>query len=92
MTQVTIEIEDGAVDRIVRIPPIRRYELECGRNAMQQVGDGSWVCYDDHVAAMESMWSENEKLKEQIAELNKNLRDAKLEAKDFQNMLRGFKQ
>ena len=84
--------EDGAVDRIVRIPPIRRYELECGRNAMQQIEDGSWVRYDDHVAAVELMQSGVEKLKEQIAELNKNLRDAKLEAKDFQNMLRGFKQ
>ena len=89
--QETIEIEDGAGDRIVRIPPIRRYELECGRNAMQQVEGGSWVRYDDYVAVVKLMWSAIEKLEEQIASLNENLRDAKLEAKDFQNMLRGFK-
>ena len=84
--------ESGAVDRIIRIPPIRRYELECGRNAMQQVEDGSWVRYDDHVAAMKLMRSEIEKLEEQVAELNVNLRDAELDAKDVQKKLRGFKQ
>ena len=84
--------EGGAVDRIVRIPPIRRYELECGRNAMQQIEDGSWVRYDDHVASIKSMQSEVDKLEEQITELSKNLRDAELDAKDFQKTLRGFKQ
>ena len=59
--------------------------------SMEQIEDGSWVRYDDHVAAIKLMQSEVEKLEEQIAELNENLRDAKLEAKDFQNMLRGFK-
>ena len=75
--------EGGAVDRIVRIPPIRRYELECGRNAMQQVEDGSWVQYDDHVAAVELMRSEVEKLEEQVAELKEELWNARLESKSF---------
>lgn len=94
MTQVTIENCDkcGAGARIIRIPPIRRYELECGRNAMQQVEGGSWVRYDDHVAAVKLMQSEVEKLEEQIAELNQNLRDAELDVKDLQKTLRGFKQ
>ena len=84
--------ESGAGARVARIPPIRRYELECGRNAMQQVEDGRWVRYDNHIAEVILIMSEVEKLEEQITELNENLRDAKLEAKDFQNMLRGFNQ
>ena len=75
----------------VAIPAIRRYEIDCWGNAIQQIEDGSWVRYDDHVTAVKLMRSEVDELEEQIAELNENLRDAKLEAKDFQNMLRGFK-
>ena len=84
--------ESGAGARIVMIPAIRRYKLDCLWNAIRQVEGGPWVRYDDHVTAMGSMRSEIEKLEEQVAELNQNLRDAKLEAKDFQNMLRGFNQ
>ena len=82
--------ESGAGDRIIRIPAIRRYQIDYRWSAIKPV-DGPWVRYDDHVTAMESMRSEIGRLEEQIAELNKNLMDAKLEAKDFQNMLRGFK-
>lgn len=92
MTQETIKIEDGVGDGIIRIPSIRRYEIDCWGNAIEQVEDGEWVRYDDHAAAVKLMLSEIEKLEEQVVELNGNLRDAKLEAKDFQNMLRGFKQ
>ena len=77
MTQETIKIEDDAGDRIVRIPPIRRYELECGRNAMQQVEDGSWVRYDDHVAEVKLMQSEIGRLEERVAELKEKLWSAK---------------
>ena len=61
--------ESGAGDRIIMIPAIRRYEIDCWGNAIEQVEDGSWVRYDDHVAAMESMLSEVEKLKLAIEEL-----------------------
>ena len=69
--------ESGAGAVIVRIPPIRRYELDCIWIAMQQVEDGSWVRYDDHVAAVKLMQSEVEKLKEQVAELKEKLWSAK---------------
>ena len=91
MTQETIKIEDGAGDRIVRIPAIRRYKIDYRWNAIKPV-DGEWVRYDDHVAAVKLMRSEVEKLEEQVAELKKNLRDAELDANDLQNMLRRFKQ
>ena len=74
----------------VTIPPIRRYDLDC--IWMHPVEDGSWVRYDDHVAAVKLMQSEIEKFEEQVASLNENLREAKLEAGDLQNKLRGFKQ
>ena len=74
------------------IPAIRRYEIDCWGNAIKQVEDGPWVRYEYHVAAVILMQSEIEELEEQIAELNENLRDAKLEAKDLQKTLRGFKQ
>ena len=83
MTQKTIEIEDGAGDRIVRIPRIRRYELDCGRNTMQQVEDGSWVRYDDHVTAVKLMRPEVEKPEEQIAEFKESLWSAQIESLDF---------
>ena len=92
MTQETIEIEDGAGDRIIMIPAIQRHEIDCWGNTIKQIEDGSWVRYDDHVASMGLMQSEIEKLEEQIAELNKNLRDAELDVKDLQKTLRGFKQ
>jgi hypothetical protein len=79
--------------RIIMIPAIQRYWVDGVDGwSMEQAEDGSWVRYDDHVAAVKLMRSEIGRLKEQIASLNENLRDAKLEAKDFQNMLRGFKQ
>ena len=84
--------ESGAGGRIVMIPAIRRYWIDCWGNAIKQIEDGSWVRYDDHVAAVKVMRSEIEELEEQIAELNKNLRDAELDVKDLQKTLRGFKQ
>jgi len=74
-----------------RIPPIRRYKIGYRWNAVKPV-DGEWVRYDDHVAAVKLMQSEVEKLEEQVAELNENLRDEKLDVKDLQKTLRGFKQ
>lgn len=61
----------------VTIPLIRRYELDCWKNAMQQVEDGSWVRYDDHVAEVKLMRSEIGKLEEQVAELKEKLWSAK---------------
>ena len=77
--------ERGAGAVIVRIPPIRRYEIDCCGNAIQHIEGGEWVRYNYHVASMVVMQSEIEELEEQIAELKEKLRDAKLEAKDFQN-------
>jgi len=59
----------GAVDRIVMIPAIRRYEIDCWGNAIKQIEDGSWVRYDDHVTAVNVMLSEIEKLNLAIEEL-----------------------
>ena len=50
---------------------------------MEQIEDGSWVRYDDHVAAVELMRSEIEKLEEQVAELKESLWNAKIESLDF---------
>ena len=62
--------ESGAGDRIIMIPAIQRYWVAGVDGwSMEQVEDGSWVRYDDHVAAMESMLSEVEKLKLAIEEL-----------------------
>jgi hypothetical protein len=77
---------------IVMIPAPDQYEIDCCGNAVKQVVGGSWVRYDDHVASIKLMRSHVEKLEEQIAGLNDKLRDAKLEAKDFQSMLRGLNQ
>ena len=75
--------EDDAGDRIVRIPAIRRYKLDCLWNAIRQVEGGPWVRYDDHVAAVKLMRSEIEKLEEQVAELDESLWDARIESKSF---------
>ena len=49
--------QSGAGDRIIMIPAIQRYEIDCWGNAIKQVEDGSWVRYDDHVAAVKLMRS-----------------------------------
>lgn len=70
------------------IPTIQRYSVDGAEGwSMEQVEDGPWVRYDYHVAAVILMQSEIEELEEQIAELNKNLRDAELDAKDLQKKL-----
>ena len=62
----------GAGDRIVMIPAIQRYWVDGVDGwSMEQIEDGSWVRYDDHVAAMESMRLEVEKLNLAIEELKK---------------------
>lgn len=63
--------QSGAGDRIIMIPAIQRYEIDCWGNAIKQVEDGSWVRYDDHVALMQRMQLKIQKLKETITELSK---------------------
>lgn len=71
--------ESNAGDRIVMIPAIQRYEIDCWGNVIKQVEGGPWVQYDDHVASIKLMLSEIEKLEEQIADLKVELWNAKLE-------------
>ena len=73
----------GVGARIVMIPAIPRYEIDCWGNAIKQVEDGSWARYDDHVASIKSIRSEVEKLEGQIAELNESLWNARIESLDF---------
>lgn len=50
------------------IPAIRRYENVCWQIAMQQVKDGSWVRYDDHVAAMKLVQLSMKKLEQETSQ------------------------
>ena len=55
------------------IPAIRRYEIDCWGNAIQQVEGGEWVRYNYHVASVVVMQSEIERLTEENADLKSKL-------------------